>query len=170
MSLSSRDWYFMTTCPYFWWHILYITNHYSVQIPPCFDLFSISTTSSWPSLYTLVTFMALYVYLLLLGELMFTWVIFYDYMGKKPLVTYSVHLPPLIDLFCTYGTCLFYTQTTPCWPILSKYYLFLTLYVLFCWFIPLWWAFFCIFYGYICTYIWWPILYTYLFLVTYFVH
>ena len=46
----------------------------------------------------------------------------------------------------------------------------MTLYGLFCKFFPSWGAFFCIFNSYICTYFWWLILYTYLFLVTYFIH
>ena len=94
-------------------------------------------------------------------------------------MTYSVHLPPLIDLFCTYRTfwltifhidhpTLNYSFYVP--SILDIFFILVTLYVLFCKFIPPWWACSCIFYGYICTYFWWPILYTYLFLVTYFIY
>ena len=72
-----------------WWRILFIRNHsmaYSVHIPPCVDLFSISTTSSWPSLYTrnfygliclfIYTWYTLFIYLFTWC----TWVIFYDFM------------------------------------------------------------------------------------------
>ena len=88
-------------------------------------------------------------------------------------MTYSVHLPPLIDLFCTYRTffkhtplsfIFFSVSNTSSWPSLhtSEFY------DLFCSFTFsfLRLSYRLIFYGYLCTYLWWPNLYTYFLLVT----
>ena len=45
-----------------------------------FDLFCISNTTLHDLFFTLVSFMAYFVYLLLLGKLMFTWMILFGYM------------------------------------------------------------------------------------------
>ena len=128
--------------------------------------------------FTVVTFMASFVYLLL-GEFMFTSEIFYGYMCMSLsmakctylwwpilytylfLVTYSVHkevltayfvhnssfwsdfyVPLLHDLVCTLGNFTVYFV-----------YVFLRVELIFT------------FHGYMCTYFWWPIVYTYLLLV-----
>ena len=100
------------TCLIFHVHVLTLT--YSVNIPPhkesferlSFDLNSISTTYSWPSLSTR-DFITSFVYLLLLGGLIFTYFMATCTSG---------------DLLCTY------------------------------------------------TFFWWPILYTWNFLMDYYVH
>ena len=75
---------------------------------PMFDLFSISTTSSWPSLYS-SEFMAYFIYLLLLGKFTYT----LRLHVHVPFVNYSVHIPPLNDLHREYFEGLFCTHTSP---------------------------------------------------------
>ena len=96
---------FNTSC----WPRLYIRNFllgWSVHILPHFDVFSVITKSSW-RICTVMKFMAYFVYLLLPGELMSTWVIFHGYM-----ITYiwwpthtcqywpKSYVPPFHDLVC----------------------------------------------------------------------
>ena len=97
----------------FWRIILY--NYF-----PMFDLFSTSTTSWWPSLFT-CEFMAYFVYLLLLREIsndymgaylcwtiLYTYHLLMTYIGlfcthTSPCLTYSLQMPPLHHLVCTLG-------------------------------------------------------------------
>ena len=77
---------------------------------PMFDLFSTTTTSWWPCLFT-CEFIAYFVYLLLLRE------ISYDYMGAylwwTILYTYLL-LMTYIGLFCTHtSSCLNYSLQIP---------------------------------------------------------
>ena len=114
---------FCYLCTYLWWPNLYtyllLVTH-SVQPDYfeglilytyflMFDLFSISTTYSWPSLYN-SDFMSYLVYLLLLGKFTYTCGI----LRHTPLVTYSVNISHLCEtndsvhmevvdgLFCTH--------------------------------------------------------------------
>ena len=99
-------------CTYIWWPSLgdlSLTNRTFLWLIILYwYLFSLSTTSFGHSLYT-SDFNGLF-YLLLAGEL------FLRLHVYVPLVTYSVHIPPLGNLFCTYGSFwrLFYTYTSPC--------------------------------------------------------
>ena len=103
-ALTSGD--LFCTYPLSWWLFLFKMSHsmaYSVYIPPCVYLFYISTTSSWPSLYT----PNFYGLICLFTSTWRAYVYVSDILwlhADVPLVTYSVHLPPLIDLFCTYET------------------------------------------------------------------
>ena len=103
----------MTFC---WWPFLdeqnFLMAHYFVHITPMFNLFSLSTTSFGPSLYS-SDFNGQF-YLLLPGDLFLTWYCLWLHV-YVPLVTYSVHMPPLGKLFCTYGSfwSLFCTYTSP---------------------------------------------------------
>ena len=134
-----------------WWPFLYEWNFlmaYSVYIPPMFNLFSLSTTSSGPNSYT-SDFNGLF-HLLLPGELFLTWQCLWLHV-YVPLVTYSEHVPP---------------HSNSSWP---SFYT-IDFHGLFCIFTS-----HCrvdphIFYGYMCTYFLWPILYTYLLLGTYSLH
>ena len=64
---------------------------YSLQVPPLHGLV-FTPVILWRILF--ISFS--------LGTL-FTWEIYYDPV-QVTLVIYSVHVPPLVDLFCTYGT------------------------------------------------------------------
>ena len=73
-----------------------------------FDVFSISTTSSWPSLYT-TEFMAYFFNLLHLGKCSYRLRLYVH----VALLNYSVHIPPLNDLHQQYFEGLFCTHTSP---------------------------------------------------------
>ena len=104
--LSYRFIFFGYLCTYLWWLNLYtyllLVTH-SVQLDyfeglilytyfPMFDLFSFSTTSSWPSLYS-SDFMAYFVNLPHLGKFTYTCGI----LRRTPLVTYSVNISHLCE-------------------------------------------------------------------------
>ena len=141
MRLSSRDWYFMATCPYLWWPILYIRNNYSVHIPPCVDLFSISITSSWPSLYSR-NFYGLYLFIYLVSFCLHEWYFMttcwritgdlfctpsFSYRPIlyiwKFLIDYVLHKPPHVDLFflSTISSWPMFNTSDLIWPILLTY-------------------------------------------------
>ena len=122
----------------FWRLILY--TYFSM-----FDLFSTSTGSFWPSLYSSYFYG---LYCLFSSPWWAHLYIFYRDV-HKPLLTYSVHIPCLGDLFCLGGS--------PSCPILFGLFFFLRLFLY-------------IFYGYVHTYLQWSILHTWPFLVTYSVH
>ena len=133
-SLFSYPWwaYFMATCTYLWWPILYTGNHlmtYSVHIPPYVDLFSISTTSSLPTLYTR-NFYGLYlsIYFYLVSLCLHEWYfmttcerttddLFCTLTSSyRPilyiwnfLIYYFLHKPPHVDLF--------FLNTISSWPV-----------------------------------------------------
>ena len=125
--LSYRVIFYGYLCTYLWWPNLYTYLHlvtHSVQLDyfeglilytyfPLFDLFSISTTSSRPSLYS-SHFMASFVYLLHLAEIIVTYFMSSEHWypilyGNHLLVTPSVHMKlfnvtPHHDLVCTLVT------------------------------------------------------------------
>ena len=121
----------------FWRLILY--TYFSM-----FDLFSTSTRSCWPSLYT-CDFYGLFVYFLLLGWLIFTHFI-------------TTCARNFVVLFCTHTFTMWFFLfirkffvSYSLWPILFFFYVF----------------YLYIFYGFVHTYLQWPILHTCPFLVTY---
>ena len=139
-------------------HVLLLT--YAVHIPPIGTysvhtevfkgLFSISPCSIYSVklfVCTSVIFTSYFVYFVLLGELIFTWHIYYLHV---PLVTYSVQKVLFNGLFCTH--------TPPCW---SK----IPIYDVFSIFTSPWWVYFYIYNTRMSG-----DLYTYIILVTYFVH
>ena len=105
------------------------------------DLFCTRALSWWPILYigkhffTLLIFMGYFVYLLLLGEPIFTWEIFYDNVHVL-LVTYSVHTHTYYeDLYSS--------------DFYGLFHFFLLVVLIFTNFMVI---------------LWWPILYTYFYL------
>ena len=136
---------------------------YSVHIPPMLTyLFYVPPIHDLCQKDSLVYY---FVYLLLLGGLFFT---FYGYVHVS-LVMYSVHIPPLVDLFCTKGSFwrlilytyfsmfdLFSTRTTSSWPSLQI----IDFYVQFCLFSSPWWSDIGRHFMTSFTSLWWPILYT----------
>ena len=102
----------------------------SVHIPTHVDEFSMSITTS-DLICTRVTFIAYFVYLVLIGELIFTWYIFNGYMCTHNwwtilyiyllLLTYSVRYILFVTLVCK--------TTSPCWSIFWNYHLFKTKFV-----------------------------------------
>ena len=69
---------------------------FCTQFPPHFDLYFIRTTSSRPSLYTIDLYGLFCIFISWWSYLY----IFYGLVHLR-LVTYSVHIPPLVELFCT---------------------------------------------------------------------
>ena len=146
----------------FWLYVHVLLVTYAVHIPPIGTyavhtevfkgLFSISPCSIYSVhlfVCTSVIFTSYFVYFVLLGELIFTWHIYYLHV---PLVTYSEQKVLFNGLFCTH--------TPPCW---SK----IPIYDVFSIFTSPWWAYFYIYNArmsgdLICTptLSWWPILYT----------
>ena len=88
-------------------------------------------------------------------------------------MTYSVDIHPPCDLFWTFDG-LFCTYISLCWHIFYKYLLpilyTIDFYGLFCLFYSFWRAYIYLRYLMTWTYLWWPILYTYLIFVTYSFH
>ena len=87
-----------------------------LHILPCFWLSSTSTNFSWPSLWSIFSLVSLFLHIIWLQV-------------HVPLVTTSVHITPLSELFCRYGTfwrLILYTYFSMFWPILYKYQVFLT--------------------------------------------
>ena len=152
-------------CTYFWWPILYtylLLVTYSLHLEVFKGLFCTSLCliySVHVFVCTSVICTSYFVYFVSLGELIFTWHIYYlhvllvTYSVQKDFLTaYSVHIPPYVDLnFFFYG--LFFIFTSP------------------------WWAYFYIYNArmsadLICTptLSWWPILYICNFLKAYSVY
>ena len=145
---------------------------YSIHLPPHVDLNSISTRSCLVC--TLRNFTAYFVYFLFFGELMgyflmtytcmfLCWPILYIYIL---MVSYSLYKENFNVRFCKHTSSFFMYFTRCSWP---------SLYIsdfhgLFCLFPSPWWAYIERYFMTTCTYLWWPILYTYLLLVTYSVH
>ena len=130
--------YFKAACTYLWWLIQYKNLRlvtYSIYIS--MELFD--------CLFFTHTFFTYFSY----GDLMYTWNYFQATYVYVPQVTYSVHLPPVIDLFYICGTFIAYFLHTPplYWPIFCNYHMFMTsLYTsdvnsLFWLFTSHWWAY-----------------------------
>ena len=144
-----------------------------LNTPAHVDLLSISTTYSWPSLYT----SQFYVLFCIFTSPWST----YHYMGDISWITCA---RSSCDLFCTHTSSLWlilnlltaYSVHTspPCWHIFKKYLLpilyTIDFYGLFCLFYSFWRAYIYLRYFMTCTYLWWPILYTYPIFVTYSLH
>ena len=153
-------------CTYLRWPILYIfllLVTYSIH-EEYFDGITLHEL-----VFPQVNSMTYFAHLLFLGKFFLHILWFHMHVT---LVTYSVHMCPLGDLFCTLGSfdSLFWPHTSSFW---SKFYVPL-LHVLVCtlgnfttYFVYLFLRGELIFtfYGYMCTYFWWPIVYTYLLLV-----
>ena len=89
----------------FWWLIQYTYAAWT---------FFPDVQRLYPLVCIFVTFLASFVYVLLLGHLMYIWNYFHATYVYVPLVTYSVHLPPGIDVFYIYGTFIaYFLHTTP---------------------------------------------------------
>ena len=152
-------------CIYFWWPILYtylLSVTYSVHTEVFKDLFTTFLCliySVHVFVWTSVIFTSYFVYFVLLGEVIFTWHIYYLHVLQ---VTYSVQKGLLNGLFCTH--------TPTCWSKFSFYDVFSI-------FTSPWWAYFYIYNArmsadLICTPTLssWPILYIWKFLKAYSVY
>ena len=126
------------------------------------NLIPISSTSSWSCLYARYFYgLILYIYFSLVSLCLHILC-----LHVYHLVIYSVHMLAVGHLFCTYETfwlpqvnfMTYFVHQCLFWPISFIYLSFVRLFYR------------VIFYGYMCTYLWWPILYTHLLFVTYSVY
>ena len=109
---------------------MYRSTHVYVQkytYFPMFDLFSISTTSSWPSLYS-SDFMAYFIYFSLVSLPIH--VVFYGAHYWWPILqTYLIFVRQVILYMWTFKMTFFCTHTSQCYRNSYKSHLFMTLFV-----------------------------------------